>query len=61
MTCDDKQYLLLLKNNTSDIEILCCVNILLEDYEEANRIYLDMEKDIKEQFSKFPIYHLMNK
>lgn len=55
---DDIKYLLELKEESNELDIKCCINILLENKEESIKIYNQMDSNDKDIFLKLPIYHL---
>jgi hypothetical protein len=57
---EEKYNLNKMKKNKDDNQILCAINILLDNKYEAELYYNKMNDYEKNEFSKYPIYNLIN-
>ncbi|TGG86743.1 hypothetical protein [Geotoga petraea] len=57
---EEKYNLNKMKKNTDDNQILCAINILLDNKYEAELYYNKMNDYEKNEFSKYPIYNLIH-
>lgn len=61
LTLKDKKMLFDMKNNENDLMILCCINIIIENYYDAEQNFESMSNKEKKIFKTFPICNLTDK
>ena len=48
-----------MERNTKDTQVVCAVNILLENKRKAKQMLGEMEENERDEFVRYPIYGLM--
>ena len=48
-----------MERNTKDPQVVCAVNILLENKRKAKQMLGEMEENERDEFVRYPIYGLM--
>lgn len=56
----EKEYLHQLVKNEKNREMLTGIYLLLDNYDDAKRIFLEMNKDTQERFRMYPIYRFFD-